>query len=57
MVELLDEDEFATHTERFGYPAEVTDNAWSAARWLVDALSDGTEPFASAYHPWLKQVT
>jgi uncharacterized protein len=56
-VELLDEDEFAEHTVRFGYPPEVTDNAWSAARWLVDALSDGTEPFAGAYHTWLKQVT
>jgi protein associated with RNAse G/E len=55
-VELLDEDEFATHAERFGYPPEVTGNAWSAARWLVAALADGTEPFASAYQPWLKQV-
>ncbi len=56
-VELLDEDEFAAHTERFGYPPEVTANAWSAARWLVQALGDGTQPFASAYHVWLKQVT
>jgi protein associated with RNAse G/E len=56
-VELLDEDEFAAHADQFGYPPDVTDNAWSAARWLVDALADGTEPFASAYQPWLKQVT
>jgi uncharacterized protein len=56
-VELLDEDEFATHAHRFGYPPEVTDNAWRAARWLVGALGDGTEPFAGAYLAWLDRVT
>jgi protein associated with RNAse G/E len=57
LVELLDEDEFAEHSQHFGYPPEVTENAWSAARWLVGALDDGTEPFATAFQTWLNQVT
>lgn len=56
LVELLDEDEFETHAALFGYPPDVTDNAHAAAQWLVGALADGTEPFAGAYHGWLKQV-
>ncbi|MGH3372621.1 MAG: DUF402 domain-containing protein, partial [Nocardioidaceae bacterium] len=52
-----DEDEFAEHQVRYGYPAEVVANATAAARWLVDALGDGTEPFASAYQRWLSTVT
>jgi hypothetical protein len=54
--ELLDEDEFEVNRVRFGYPARVVDNAWSAARWLMKALSDDTEPFADGYHVWLDQV-
>ncbi len=56
-VELLDEDEFAEHTPRFGYPEEVIKEAWSAARWLVDALGNGAQPFAGGYHSWLAKVT
>ncbi len=56
VVELLDEDEFAVHTERFGYPRLVLDEAWAAARWLVTALGDGTEPFATDFHLWLSKV-
>jgi protein associated with RNAse G/E len=55
-VELLDEDEFAAHRDRYGYPAETAAQARAAAEWLVDALSDGIEPFASAYHRWLSLV-
>src|SRR3990170_2267471 len=55
-VELRDEDEFAQHRERFGYPDDVADNAQQAARWLLGALGDGTEPFASAYRKWLALV-
>jgi protein associated with RNAse G/E len=55
-VELRDEDEFAEHRERFGYPDDVADNAQQAARWLLGALGDGTEPFASAYRKWLALV-
>lgn len=55
-VELRDEDEFAEHRERFGYPDDVADNAREAAGWLLRALGDGTEPFASAYRKWLALV-
>ncbi|MDQ7906660.1 DUF402 domain-containing protein [Phytohabitans sp. ZYX-F-186] len=55
-VELRDEDEFAEHRERFGYPDDVVANAQTAAGWLLDALGDGTEPFASAYRKWLALV-
>src|SRR5690606_38646143 len=52
-VQLLDEDEFAVHRVRYGYPPEAAEQAKSAASWLVDALADNTEPFASAYLSWL----
>lgn len=55
-VELLDEDEFAEHRVAFGYPDDLVAEAYAAAHWLRGALSDGTEPFASAYHRWLSLV-
>jgi protein associated with RNAse G/E len=55
-IDLKDEDEFAAHRVRYGYPAEVVRRARQAARWLVGALSDGTQPFAGGYRPWLDQV-
>jgi protein associated with RNAse G/E len=55
-VELLDEDEFAVHAARYGYPEELTARARATAAWLVRALADGSEPFASAYRPWLASV-
>jgi protein associated with RNAse G/E len=56
-VELLDEDEFAEHQVRYGYPADVISQAKKAARWLQAALADGTEPFASTYRSYLALVT
>ena len=56
-VELRDEDEFADHRLRFGYPDEVVTHAEAAAEWLYDALGDGTEPFATAFKKWLALVT
>jgi protein associated with RNAse G/E len=56
-VELRDEDEFADHRDRFGYPAEVVEHAQAAAAWLLEALGDGTEPFATAYKKWLALVS
>jgi protein associated with RNAse G/E len=56
LVELLDEDEFATHSVAFGYPAEVVKQAWAAAEFLLDAVISGQEPFAGGYHVWLDQV-
>lgn len=55
-VELRDEDEFAAHRASFGYPDEVVTGARSAAAWLQTALRNGTQPFASAYRPFLARV-
>jgi uncharacterized protein len=55
-IERLDDDEFAEHRVRFGYPDEVVTQATEASYWLATALGDGTEPFASAFRPWLAQV-
>jgi len=56
-IERLDEDEFAEHTQAFGYPAEVVSEAMAASYWLAEALGDGTEPFATHFRTWLAQVS
>jgi protein associated with RNAse G/E len=56
LVEILDEDEFAVHQVRYGYPAEVIAQAWAAAEWLAAALTDRIEPFGSAYRHWLDMI-
>ncbi|HEX2417075.1 MAG TPA: DUF402 domain-containing protein [Micromonosporaceae bacterium] len=55
-VEVLDEDEFAVHQERYGYPDEVVSSALAATEWLRRALSGPTEPFAGGYRHWLSMV-
>ncbi|HEY3009136.1 MAG TPA: DUF402 domain-containing protein [Micromonosporaceae bacterium] len=55
-VRVLDEDEFAEHQARYGYPDGVVAQAERTARWLLAAVSDGDEPFATAYRPWLAHV-
>jgi uncharacterized protein len=53
---LVDEDEFAEHQVRYGYPAEVTTAAQSSADWLLDAVGRGTGPFGGAHRGWLAMV-
>jgi uncharacterized protein len=55
-VELVDEDEFAEHQVRYGYPAEIIRQAKQAAAWLLDAMAGGGQPFAGDYQHWLGQV-
>ena len=55
-VLLDDEDEFAEHQVRYGYPAELISQAQQAAAWLLAAVSAGAEPFATACQAWLEQV-
>jgi hypothetical protein len=55
-VHLLDEDEFAAHRGRYGYPPELVERATRVAAELAVALADGTEPFAGAYQAWLDRV-
>jgi protein associated with RNAse G/E len=56
LVELRDEDEFAEHRVRFGYPDDLVAEARAAAGRLLTALEDGTEPFATHYRKWLSAV-
>lgn len=53
----MDDDEFAEHQVRVGYPADVISQAEQAASWLLDAVRGGTQPFASEYLVWLDRVT
>jgi uncharacterized protein len=55
-VLLLDEDEFAEHQVRYGYPAEVISRAEQSAAWLLATVRAGVEPFGTAYRPWLDAV-
>ena len=47
-----DEDEFAEHQVRYGYPPEVVAHATASADWLAASLSSGLEPFNSRYRRW-----
>lgn len=50
-----DEDEFAEHQGRYGYPTDVIAAAERATTWLRAALV-ANEPFASAYRSYLAVV-
>ncbi|MFE5112361.1 DUF402 domain-containing protein [Streptomyces sp. NPDC056663] len=55
-VRIEDEDEFAEHRVRYGYPDNVTDKAQQTCEWLMEASrrgGDGIEPFAWVYRHWL----
>jgi protein associated with RNAse G/E len=51
-----DEDEFALHQVRYGYPPDVIAAAEDAAAWLFAAVSAGAEPFGLAAQVWLDKV-
>jgi protein associated with RNAse G/E len=55
-VEILDEDEFAEHRIRYGYPEEVVAAAQASAECLAAAIRANDEPFASVYRGWLAQL-
>jgi len=52
-VELLDEDEFAEHRARYGYPDDVVARAVATADDLVARISNRTEPFDETGTAWL----
>ena len=56
-VLIVDQDEFAEHQIRYGYPPDVIAAAEKAADWLHGVLGDGTEPFATDYRGWLAMVS
>lgn len=56
---LKDEDEFAEHRLTYGYPDDVVSRARRTAARLLEAArldGHGTEPFVSAWRPWLDLV-
>lgn len=53
---LVDEDEFAEHQVRYGYPTEVIEAAQAAADWLLRAVAARTGPFGGAHEKWLAMV-
>jgi hypothetical protein len=55
-AEILDEDEFAEHQVRYGYPPEVTSRAEQAASAMLAAVTSGTEPFRQVCRAWLAKV-
>jgi protein associated with RNAse G/E len=50
-----DEDEFAEHQVRFGYPPDVIAEAQSTCDWLVQAVATD-EPFLTVYKTYLDKV-
>jgi uncharacterized protein len=54
---VVDEDEFAEHQVRYGYPADVIEAAEESARALLRAIADRTGPFDGAHTRWLQQVS
>jgi protein associated with RNAse G/E len=53
---LVDEDEFAEHQVRYGYPADLIASAQAAADWLMAAVAGRTGPFGGAHERWLAMV-
>ncbi|WP_328916856.1 MULTISPECIES: DUF402 domain-containing protein [unclassified Streptomyces] len=54
---LVDEDEFAEHQVRYGYPADVIAEARESAQWLLAAVTAGSGPFGGAHEAWLEMVS
>lgn len=54
---LDDEDEFAEHQVRYGYPADVIDSARRSADRLMTAVTSRAEPFADAHRDWIKRLS
>jgi protein associated with RNAse G/E len=53
---LVDEDEFAEHQVRYGYPADVVAAAQESAGWLMDAIAKAAGPFGGVHGKWLAMV-
>jgi uncharacterized protein len=56
-VQLVDEDEFAEHQARYGYPADVIRQAEESAAWLLMTIRARTEPFGTGYRRWLDMIS
>jgi uncharacterized protein len=56
-VQVLDEDEFAEHQVKYGYPAELIARARATTDDLVARITAGDEPFGRAADTWLAKLT
>jgi uncharacterized protein len=54
-VLVVDEDEFAEHQVKYGYPADVIASALASCAWVAANITTA-EPFASAYRPYLAEA-
>ncbi|MEU6171635.1 DUF402 domain-containing protein [Streptantibioticus parmotrematis] len=52
-----DEDEFAEHQVRYGYPPDVVSGARTTADRLEEAVTRREGPFDGAHEAWLSRVT
>lgn len=55
-VHVLDEDEFAEHQRKLGYPQWLVDRARATAAEIVVATELGQEPFGNLYQTWLGRL-
>ncbi|HSG78982.1 MAG TPA: DUF402 domain-containing protein [Acidimicrobiia bacterium] len=53
---VLDEDEFALHRTRYGYPPEVVARAREEVAAVVNAIDQRIEPYATVAARWLAQA-
>jgi predicted RNA-binding protein associated with RNAse of E/G family len=56
-AEILDQDEFAGHQVRYGYPPEVIRGAEHDASAPLAAVTSGTEPFGQVCRSWLARMS
>lgn len=56
-VAIVDQDEFAEHQVRYGYPPDVIAAAEQAAERLHAALAGGAQPFGGGFERWLRLVS
>jgi protein associated with RNAse G/E len=50
---LVDEDEFAEHQVRYGYPPDVIEAAHTSAQAVLSAIAERSGPFDGAHERWL----
>lgn len=55
-LRLDDEDEFAEHQVRYGYPPDVIATAEATAAELLAAIRAGAEPWVRVGHGWLARI-
>lgn len=55
-VEVLDEDEFAAHRHKYGYPERLVDTARATTARLALALESRHEPFGAVAESWMTRA-